>query len=68
MLGILINCFYIIRGSTLGAISKRFMNDGYKSILNQVIGISALIIGISEVFQVQPETENKFNLAYDLNQ
>lgn len=23
------------------------MNDGYKSILNQVIGISALIIGIS---------------------
>lgn len=50
MLGILINCFSIICGSTLGAISKRFMNDGYKSILNQVIGISALIIGISEVF------------------
>ncbi|MEC0124612.1 DUF554 family protein [Paenibacillus pabuli] len=47
MLGILINCFSIICGSTLGAISKRIMNDGYKSILNQVIGISALIIGIS---------------------
>ncbi|MGW7157942.1 DUF554 family protein [Paenibacillus taichungensis] len=47
MLGILINCFSIICGSTLGAISKKFMNDGYKSILNQVIGISALIIGMS---------------------
>ncbi|WP_350338888.1 DUF554 family protein [Paenibacillus sp. UMB7766-LJ446] len=47
MLGILVNCFSIICGSTLGAISKRFMNDGYKTILNQVIGISALIIGIS---------------------
>jgi uncharacterized membrane protein YqgA involved in biofilm formation len=68
MLGILINCFSIICGSTLGAISKRFMNDGYTSILNQVIGISALNIGISEVFEVQPETENTFNLAYDLNQ
>lgn len=47
MLGILINCFSIICGSTFGAISKRFMNDGYKSILNQVIGIRALIIGMS---------------------
>jgi|GEM_PF-5930354 len=43
MLGILINCFSIICGSTLGAISKRFMNDGYTSILNQVIGISGII-------------------------
>ncbi|MFB8374938.1 DUF554 family protein [Paenibacillus taichungensis] len=68
MLGILDNCFSIICGSILGAISKRFMNVGYKPILNQVIGISALIIGISEVFYVQPETENTFNLAYDLNQ
>ncbi|MCL6660895.1 DUF554 family protein [Paenibacillus amylolyticus] len=46
MLGIF-NCFSIICRNTLGAISKRFMNEGYKSILNQVIGISALIIGMS---------------------
>lgn len=47
MLGIWINCFSIICGSTIGAISKRFIHEGCKSILNQVIGVSALIIGIS---------------------
>lgn len=47
MLGILVNCFSIVFGSTLGAITKKFVNDGYKAILYQVIGISAIIIGIS---------------------
>ncbi|WP_339276360.1 DUF554 family protein [Paenibacillus sp. FSL W8-0426] len=47
MLGIWINCFSMICGSTIGAISKRFIHESYKSILNQVIGVSALIIGIS---------------------
>ncbi|NUU77657.1 DUF554 family protein [Paenibacillus xylanilyticus] len=47
MLGILVNCFSIIFGSTIGAISKKFVNDGYKAILYQIIGISAVIIGIS---------------------
>lgn len=47
MLGIWINCVSIICGSTIGAISKRFIHEGCKSILNQVIGVSALIIGIS---------------------
>lgn len=47
MLGILVNCFSIVFGSTLGAMTKKFVNDGYKSILYQVIGISAIIIGIS---------------------
>lgn len=48
MLGILINCFFIICGSTLGGLSPEFIRI--------------------EVFYVQPETENRFNLAYDLNQ
>lgn len=47
MFGILVNCFSIVFGSTLGAITKKFVNDGYKAILYQVIGISAIIIGIS---------------------
>ncbi|PAD31015.1 DUF554 family protein [Paenibacillus sp. 7523-1] len=47
MLGILVNCFSIVFVSTLGAITKKFVNDGYKAILYQVIGISAIIIGIS---------------------
>ncbi|MCM3206229.1 DUF554 domain-containing protein [Paenibacillus illinoisensis] len=47
MLGILVNCFSIVFGSTLGAITKKFVNDGYKAILYQVIGISAIIIGLS---------------------
>ncbi|MGG4131331.1 DUF554 family protein [Paenibacillus illinoisensis] len=51
MLGILVNCFSIVFGSTLGAITKTFVNDGYKAILYQVIGISAIIIGISTTME-----------------
>ncbi|WP_339236677.1 DUF554 family protein [Paenibacillus sp. FSL R5-0517] len=46
MLGIFSIVFHYMRKYPWGPLQE-FMNDGYKSILNQVIGISALIIGTS---------------------
>lgn len=49
MIGIIFNSISILVGGMAGALSKRVLNYGYKVILSQVIGIGAIILGISTV-------------------
>ncbi len=52
MLGVTVNAFAVVVGALLGLVLRKLLNESVRSVITQATGITVVVIGLMDAFQV----------------